>query len=31
MHDDFLVPGLELEDRDRKVLDRLDFSTLSQF
>lgn len=31
MHNDFLVPGLELKDRDRKILDRLDFSTLSKF
>jgi hypothetical protein len=31
MHNDFLAPGLELKDRDRKILDRLDFSTLSEF
>jgi len=31
MHNDFLAPGLELKDRDRKILDRLDFSTLSKF
>jgi len=30
-HNDFLVPGLELNDGDRKILDRLDFSTLSKF
>jgi len=31
MHNDFLQPGLELKDRDRQILDRLDFSTLSKF
>jgi hypothetical protein len=31
MHNDFLVPGLELKDGDRKILERLDFSTLSKF
>ena len=31
LHNDFLVPGLELKDNDRKILDRLDFSSLSKF